>query len=96
MLSDPKISKVFGRMVFDSRGIPTIEAEVILNNGSIGRAIAPSGASVGKNEALEKRDSGRKFLGLSVDKNIKFINTIISKALTGVEVFNQKNRYYFN
>ena len=48
MLSDSKISKVFGRMVFDSRGIPTIEAEVILNNGSIGRAIAPSGASVGK------------------------------------------------
>ena len=90
MLSDSKISKVFGRMVFDSRGIPTIEAEVILNNGSIGRAIAPSGASVGKNEALEKRDSGRKFLGLSVDKNIKFINTIISKALTGVEIFNQK------
>ena len=47
-------------MVFDSRGMPTVEAEVYLNNGSIGRAIAPSGASKGKNEALEKRDKKKK------------------------------------
>ena len=57
MLSEPKIKKINGRMVFDSRGIPTVEAEVILDNEIIGRAIAPSGASVGRNEALEKRDN---------------------------------------
>ena len=48
-------------MVFDSRGIPTVEAEVYLNDGSMGRAIAPSGASKGKNEALEKRDEKKIF-----------------------------------
>ena len=61
MLSNHKIKKINGRMVFDSRGIPTIEAEVVLNNGITGRAIAPSGASKGKNEALEKRDNGKNF-----------------------------------
>ena len=59
-LSKHKIKKINGRMVFDSRGLPTIEAEVYLNDGSMGRAIAPSGASKGKNEALEKRDLKKK------------------------------------
>ena len=89
MLLNPKIKTVTGRMVFDSRGIPTVEAEVLLNDGTIGRAIAPSGASVGKKEALEKRDKGKKFLGLSVDKNIKDIKTKIHSALINQEVFNQ-------
>ena len=78
-------------MVFDSRGLPTVEAEVYLNDGTMGRAIAPSGASRGKNEALEKRDFKKKFLGLSVDKNIIDIKGKINKALNGHSVLNQKN-----
>ena len=78
-------------MVFDSRGLPTVEAEVYLNDGTMGRAIAPSGASKGKNEALEKRDFKKKFLGLSVDKNIIDIKGKINKALNGHSVLNQKN-----
>ena len=57
MLSKHKIKKIDGRMIFDSRGIPAVEAEVILNDGSKGIAISPSGASKGKNEAIEKRDN---------------------------------------
>ncbi len=83
MYQAPKIEKVNGRMVFDSRGIPTVEAEIILNDGSIGRAIAPSGASVGKNEAVEKRDNKKKFLGLGVDKNLSDIKIKINNALVG-------------
>ena len=83
MYQVPKIEKVNGRMVFDSRGIPTVEAEIILNDGSIGRAIAPSGASVGKNEAVEKRDNKKKFLGLGVDKNLSDIKIKINNALVG-------------
>ncbi|MBF95837.1 MAG: Enolase [Alphaproteobacteria bacterium MarineAlpha9_Bin4] len=89
MPSNPKIKKVDARMIFDSRGIPTIEADVILDDGNRGSAIAPSGASVGKNEALEKRDKGKKFLGLSVEKNINDIKTKIHSALKGQIVFNQ-------
>ena len=77
-------------MVFDSRGIPTIEAEVYLNDGSVGRAIAPSGASKGKNEVLEKRDKRKRFFGLSIDKNIVDIKTKINKALVGNSVLDQK------
>ncbi len=77
-------------MVFDSRGIPTVEAEVYLNNGSIGRAIAPSGASKGKNEALEKRDKKKKFLGFSVDKNIFDIKNKINNAFIGQSVLDQE------
>ena len=76
-------------MVFDSRGIPTIEAEVYLNNGNIGRAIAPSGASKGKNEAVEKRDKKKKFLGLSVDKNIVDIKNKINNGFVGQSVLDQ-------
>ena len=89
MQSGPRIKNVTGRMVFDSRGIPTVEAEVLLNDGTTGRAIAPSGASVGKNEALEKRDKRKKFLGLSVDKNVKDIKTKINMAIMNQEVSNQ-------
>tara|TARA_B100001989_G_scaffold74427_2_gene50979 strand:+ start:6685 stop:7974 length:1290 start_codon:yes stop_codon:yes gene_type:complete len=89
-LSKHNIQKIDGRMVFDSRGIPTIEAEVYLNDGSVGRAIAPSGASKGKNEAIEKRDKKKKFLGLSVDKNIFDIKNIINNALSGESALCQR------
>ena len=77
-------------MVFDSRGIPTVEAEVILDNEIIGRAIAPSGASIGRSEALEKRDNSEKFLGFGIDENINDIKTKINDALKGEKAFNQK------
>ncbi len=86
-----KISKVIGRMVFDSRGIPTVEAEVSTADGLYARAIAPSGASKGKKEALEKRDGDDKYDGLSVTKNIRLINTIINDALNGYQIEDQIN-----
>ena len=89
-MKQDKISKIKGRMVFDSRGIPTIEAEVVLQNQIKARAIAPSGASKGKNEALEKRDGGKKFLGQSVFKNVEAINSIINDALIGMNINEQK------
>ncbi len=85
-----KISQIKGRMVFDSRGCPTVEAEVVLQNKIKARAIAPSGASKGKNEVLEKRDEGKKFLGQSVFNNVKIINSIISDALIGININEQK------
>jgi len=78
-MSNNKITDIKGRMVFDSRGMPTIEAEVVVNKKYIGRAISPSGASKGKNEAVEKKDNRVKFLGHSVDRNIHSINTVIKK-----------------
>ena len=82
-----KITKVIARQVFDSRGNPTIEAEVFSNNLST-TAICPSGASTGSFEAYEKRDNkNKKYLGKSVLKPVKLINTIISKKL--------KNQNYF-
>ena len=64
------IENIISRQIFDSRGNPTVETDVVLANGVYGRAAVPSGASKGKNEAIEKRDKKKKFLGLSVDKNI--------------------------
>ncbi|WP_343190194.1 phosphopyruvate hydratase [Buchnera aphidicola (Mollitrichosiphum nigrofasciatum)] len=77
-----KIIKVIGREILDSRGIPTVEAEVHLKNNIIGIASVPSGASTGKKEAMELRDKQlNRFLGKGVNNSVKFINTIISKAL---------------
>ncbi len=84
------ISKITSRMVFDSRGVPTVEAEVALDNKITTRAIAPSGASLGKNEAIEKRDNENRFLGQSVFKNIESINNVISNALVGINPSDQK------
>ena len=85
-----KITKVIARQVFDSRGNPTIEAEVFANNMKA-RAICPSGASTGSHEAYEKRDSSnKKYLGKSVFKAVKLINTIISKKLKNQNIHNQE------
>ena len=73
-MSKNKITNVKGRMVFDSRGNPAVEAEVQINNYYYAKAISPSGASKGKNEALEKRDNdNNKFNGMSIDQNISII-----------------------
>jgi len=83
------IQSIFARRVWDSRGRPTLEAEVILNDGSLGRAIAPAGASKGTREALELRDGGDRFGGLDVMQAIGHINGEISTALVGTQADNQ-------
>ena len=77
-----KITNIKSRQVFDSRGFPTIESEVFLNDGTIASAIVPSGASTGTYEAFELRDIDNKdYLGKSVLKAVEKVNTEISKAL---------------
>jgi enolase len=83
------ISKLIGRQVWDSRGRPTVEAEVRLIGGSIGRAIAPAGASRGSNEAIDLRDGGPAFGGMGVSSAVANINGEISRLLTGRNSENQ-------
>lgn len=86
-----KISKIHARQILDSRGNPTVEADVYLENGIMGRAAVPSGASTGINEAVELRDNDPKIYGgKSVLKAVQNVNTEISSALIGMEVYNQK------
>ncbi|MDB9863677.1 phosphopyruvate hydratase [Candidatus Thioglobus sp.] len=85
------IKKIIAREVLDSRGNPTVEADVILTNGILGRAIVPSGASTGQREALELRDGDKsRYLGKGVLRAVNFINTEISDSLKGMDVSNQK------
>ena len=87
-----KIARVIGREIIDSRGYPTVEAEVHLDDGSFGRASVPSGASTGKFEAHELRDNDTKrFLGKGVLKAVKNINDLISNHLTGLDADDQKH-----
>ena len=89
-----KITKIIARQIFDSRGNPTIEAEVFSNNLSAS-AICPSGASTGTYEAYEKRDlSNKKYLGKSVFKAVNLINNKISKKLKNLNVHNQSKIDY--
>ena len=83
------IQSIHGRRVWDSRGRPTVEAEVTLKDGAKGRAIAPAGASKGTREALELRDSGNPFGGLDVLQAVGHINGEIAKALIGTDAENQ-------
>ena len=83
-----KITNIKGRQVFDSRGIPTVEAEVFLEDGSSASAIVPSGASTGKHEAFELRDlENKEYLGKSVLNSVKNINGTISKNLKNFNIF---------
>jgi enolase len=82
-----EIEKVIGREILDSRGNPTVEAEVYLADGTIGRGMAPSGASTGEFEALELRDGDKnRYLGKGVSKAVENINTIINDTLEGMDV----------
>jgi len=83
------IKSILARRVWDSRGRPTVEAEVVLNDGSLGRAIAPAGASKGTREALELRDGGDRFGGLDVMRAVGHVNGEISNALVGTKADNQ-------
>ena len=81
-----KIKKVIGREILDSRGNPTVEAEVYLEDGSVGRGMAPSGASTGEFEALELRDGDKKrYLGKGVQKAVEHINNEINTAICGMD-----------
>lgn len=85
------IEKVHAREILDSRGNPTVEVEVTLDNGVMGRAAVPSGASTGENEALELRDGDKnRYLGKGVLKAVENVNTIIAPALKGDNVFDQR------
>ncbi len=84
-----EIVAVHGREILDSRGNPTIEVDVYLDCGTMGRAAVPSGASTGEHEAVELRDQEDRYLGKGVQKAIKNVNTIISEALVGESVYNQ-------
>jgi enolase len=83
------IERIVGRRVWDSRGRPTVEADVVVTGGALGRAIAPAGASTGSNEAVELRDGGAEFDGYGVGKALAAIETIIAPALRGMPIANQ-------
>ena len=86
-----KITRVHARQVIDSRGNPTVEADVILDSGPFGRAAVPSGASTGEHEAIELRDGDKsKYLGKGVLKAVANVNTEIAKAVTGSDASDQR------
>ena len=86
-----KIKNIIGRQIFDSRGNPTVEVEITLDDGSWGRAAVPSGASTGTLEAHELRDDSKDFNGKGVTKAVENVNKVISKALIGQDAADQEN-----
>jgi enolase len=88
-MSASRIAFVHGRRVWDSRGRPTVEAEVLLEGGAVGRAIAPAGASTGSGEALDLRDGGTAFGGFDVTRAVGHVNQEIGRALMGMEAADQ-------
>lgn len=85
-----KISKVIARQIFDSRGMPTVEADVILEDGTLGRAAVPSGASTGSGEALELRDGGDSYGGKGVSQAVHNVNEVIAAAVVGHDAADQR------
>lgn len=85
-----KIKNVIGREILDSRGNPTVEVDIILESGIMGRAAVPSGASTGEREALELRDGGSRYLGKGVLKAVENVNGPLKEAVLGMDVLDQK------
>ena len=85
-----KIKSIVSRQIFDSRGNPTVETDVITTNNIIGRAAVPSGASTGEHESVELRDELDSYMGKSVFNAVKNVNEIISKELNNLSIFDQK------
>lgn len=85
-----EIVEVVGREVLDSRGNPTVEVEVMLDSGAIGRAIVPSGASTGEHEAVELRDGGTRYLGKGVLRAVENVNSSIATAIIGMDATEQR------
>ena len=83
------IIEVHGRQIFDSRGNPTVEVDVITENGIMGRAAVPSGASTGEHEVVELRDGGKTYMGKGVSRAVKNVNQILAEELIGISVFDQ-------
>src|ERR1700761_7033278 len=84
------IIDVHARQILDSRGNPTIEVDVLTENGAFGRAAVPSGASTGAHEAVELRDNDKsKYMGKGVLNAVANVNDILAKELNGIDVFNQ-------
>src|SRR5207253_8726262 len=88
-MSDTRIAGLHGRRVWDSRGRPTVEAEVRLIGGGVGRAIAPAGASTGSGEAVELRDGGTRLGGRDVQYAVAAVNGEIAAALLGLDTADQ-------
>ena len=84
------IISVHARQIFDSRGNPTVEVDVITENGILGRAAVPSGASTGEHEAVELRDGGSAYMGKAVGKAVDNVNQIIAQEIVGTSVFEQE------
>ena len=84
------IADIIGREILDSRGNPTVEVDVVLDDGSVGRAAVPSGASTGAHEAIEKRDGGERYLGKGVMEAVDAVNGEIFDALQGMEAEDQR------
>ena len=85
-----KIKDIKARQIFDSRGNPTVEVDVITNDNIIGRAAVPSGASTGEHEAVELRDGGNDYMGKGVSMAVSNVNLTIRENLLGKSVFEQK------
>ena len=83
------ITDIIAREILDSRGNPTVEVDVYLEDGSMGRAAVPSGASTGAHEAVELRDGGKRYLGKGVQKAVDAANTEIFDAIGGIDAENQ-------
>lgn len=84
------IDKIIARQIFDSRGNPTVEVDVITKSGILGRAAVPSGASTGQHEAVELRDAGDDYCGKGVLKAVSNVNNIIAKELVGKSIYDQR------
>lgn len=84
------IISVYGSMILDSRGNPTVEVEVVTDSGAFGRAAVPSGASTGEHEAVELRDGGASWMGKGVQKAIEHVNRVLAPQLVGESVFEQR------
>ncbi|MCP3989497.1 MAG: phosphopyruvate hydratase [Actinomycetia bacterium] len=84
------IANIFGREVLDSRGNPTVEVEVVLDSGALGRALVPSGASTGQFEAVELRDGGDRYGGKGVLTAVGHVNTTMAETLVGVDAYEQR------
>jgi len=89
-MTDTNIAYVHARRVWDSRGRPTVETDVLLEGGAVGRAIAPADASTGSREALDLRDGGTAFGGYDVTKAIANVNTVIAHAVAGMDAADQE------
>src|SRR3978361_2337088 len=89
-MEDLLIVSIVGREILDSRGNPTVEVDVLLESGAVGRAAVPSGASTGAHEAVELRDGDKKrYLGKGTLKAVENVNGPIAKVLAGFDIFDQ-------